>query len=239
MSRRLDRDGLRSAVYRGDVAVLMAVLGGDVWPCDALQLLGEAVLVAARERVDGIESSGRRCVARLRDRDWEGDSELADQIEAQLGLGPALLLRSLPVDLEQLAVVLEGDLLTGGGRIDLDTGEVWPQAAVEYAEQVGELDPDQVDDQRWLEVVGEGSRAAYRDMELFIDSLEDVRVAGRLARSIQGRGAFRRFKGVLGGTPELLSRWHGFSDDRQRGRGRAWLAAEGYCATPPTVAPGS
>ena len=114
---------------------------------------------------------------------------------------------------------------------------MWPQAAVDYAEQVGELYPDQVDGQRWLEVVCEGSRAAYRDIEMFVDSLDDVRVVDRLARSIQGRGAFRRFKDVLAGSPELLGRWYGFSDDRRRGRARAWLAAQGYAATPPTTAP--
>lgn len=147
------------------------------------------------------------------------------------------MLRALPVDLEELAGVLEGDPSSGGGRIDLRTGEVWPQAAVEYAEEVGELDPDEVDDQRWLEVVCEGSQAAYRDMEMFIDLLDDVGVAGRLVRSIQGRGVFRRFKDVLAGSPDLLERWYGFSDDRQRGRARAWLAGQGYSATPPTASP--
>ena len=237
MVRRLDGDGLRGAVCRADVPVLMTVLTGDAWPSDALQLLGEVVLVAARAQADRIGPSGRRCVARLRDRGWEGDAELADQVEAALGLGPAPLLRPLAMDLEELAGVLEGDLLTGGGRRDLETGQVCPRAAVECAEEVAELDPDQVDDQRWLEVVCEGSRAAYRDMEIFIDSLDDVGVADRLARSIRGRGAFRRFRDVLAGSPELVGRWYGFSDDRRRGRARAWLAAEGYSATPPTVAP--
>ena len=53
--------------------------------------------------------------------------------------------------------------MNGGGRIDVRTGEVWALAAVEYAEGGGVLDSDEVDDQRWLEVVCEGSRAAYRD----------------------------------------------------------------------------
>ena len=238
MGPRLDRDGLRGAVYLADVSVLVDVLDHDIWPADALQLLGEAVLVAAGEQADRVRSSGRRCAARLRARDWEGDSELADQIASALGLGPPPVLRPLAVDLEELAGVLEGDhRLNGGGRIDVRTGEVWALAAVEYAEEVGELDSDEVDDQGWLEVVCEGSRAAYRDMEMFIDRLDDVRVADRLGRSIQGRGAFRRFKDVLAGAPELLEGWYGFSDDRRRGRARAWLAVQGYSATPPTASP--
>ncbi len=237
MVDRLDRDGLRAAVYGADVAVLVDALNGDLWPENALQLMGEAVLVAARARAAGIASSSRRCASGLRDRGWEGDRELAGQVDAVLGFGPASVLRPLRVNLEDLAGVLEGDPLAGGGWIELQTGEVWPQAVLEYAEQVGELDPDQVDDRRWLEVVCEGSRAAYRDVEMFVDFLEDVRVADRLARAIRGRGAFRRFKVALTASPGLLGRWYGFSDDRQRGRARAWLAAEGYSATPPTTAP--
>lgn len=54
--RRLDRAGLRGAVHRDDVPVPTDVLTGDAWPSDALQMLGEAVLVAAREQVDGFGS---------------------------------------------------------------------------------------------------------------------------------------------------------------------------------------
>ena len=142
-----------------------------------MQLLGDAVLEVACQRPDDIRPAARRCVAALRDRDWEGDAELADQIESAFGWGPTPLLKRLPVDLEELAGVLEGDPLTGGGRIDLHTGEVWPQAAIEYADDVGE---------RWLHVLCEGSRAGYRDMEIFIDNLEDDRLADRLARAIRG-----------------------------------------------------
>lgn len=229
MADRLDRDGLRAAVYRADTDALEVALNDGAWPENALQLLGDGALEVARQRPDDIRPAARRCVAALRDRDWEGDAELADQIEAALGWGPTPLLKSLPVDLEELAGVLEGDPLTGGGRIDLHTGEVWPQAAIEDAEEVGEEDPDADDDEeRWLQVFCEGSRAGYRDMEIFIDSLGDDRLADRLSRAIRGRGAFRRFKDVLAESPDLLDRWYGFSDDRHRGRARAWLAGEGF-----------
>ena len=76
------------------------------------------------------------------------------------------MLRGLPVDLEELAGILEGDPLSVGGRIDLRTGGVWPQAAIEYALETGEEDEDTADDrERWLAVHGEGSREGYRDME--------------------------------------------------------------------------
>ena len=156
---------------------------------------------------------------------WEGDADLAAGLEATLGSGPVPLLRPLPVDLDELAGVLEGDLATSGGRIDLRTGDVWPQPAIEYAEETEE---DDNDDERWLRVECEGSREGYRDMELFIAALDDTDQVDRLSIAIGGRGAFRRFKDQLSRWPEQLEQWYAFSEDRQRGRARAWLAAEGY-----------
>lgn len=62
---------------------------------------------------------------------------LADQLGARAGRGATPLLRALPVDLEELAGVLEGDPLSAGGCIDLRTGEVWAQAALDYALETG------------------------------------------------------------------------------------------------------
>lgn len=239
VSRRLDRDELRGAVYRADVDALVSLLlGGRDWPVDALQLLGVAVLVVVGERGHDIEPAARRCVRDLRERGWEGDAELAAQIEAAFGSAPTPLLRSLPVDLEELGGVLEGDPLQGGGRIDLRTGEVWPESVWDDTQETGDDDvEDEDDDEHWLWVHSEGSRAGYRDMEQFIGLVEDPHLADRLGRSIRGRGAFRRFKDVLRDWPDLLERWYGFSDERHRGRARAWLAAEGYAPAPPLPQP--
>jgi len=95
----------------------------------------------------------------------------------------------------------------------------------------GEDDLDEGDDpDRWLWVNSEGSRPGYRDMELFIDGLDDADAADRLSIAISGRGAFRRFKDVLTRWPDLFDRWSSFSEDRRRGRARTWLAAAGYTA---------
>jgi hypothetical protein len=97
----------------------------------------------------------------------------------------------------------------------------------------GEEDPEESDDpDRWLWLHPEGSRAGYRDMELFISEIDDAAVADRLWIAISGRGAFRRFKDTLSRWPELMSRWYAFSEDRQRGRARARLADRGYSAIP-------
>jgi hypothetical protein len=136
-------------------------------------------------------------------------------------------LRPLAVDLEMLAMVLEGDPADSGGRLDLTTGECWPAFTDEL--EPGS-DAEEADDpERWLYVPALGSRAGYRDMELFIDGLGDADLADRLRIAISGRGAFRRFKDVLARDEHAWRRYHRFSDERQRGRARAWLAEEGYC----------
>lgn len=224
---------LRSIVARGDHADLVTALARDPWPADSLQLIGDGLLAAVRDGADGSADLTHACVTALRERGWAGDGELAEALDAALDRGPTPMLQPLPVDLEELSMILEGDPVQGGGRIDLRAGEVWPQSAIEYAEEVGEIDEDD-DPGRWLWVHCEGSHDAYRDMEWFIDDLDDTEFADLLARAISGRGAFRRFKDTLSERPDLMTRWYAFSNDRQRGRARSWLAAEGYTPTPPS-----
>jgi hypothetical protein len=169
MDSKEQRAALRAAVYRGDGTAVVHLLHAVDAFNDSLQLAGDGVIAAVMQRVDGASGLARGLVVALRQRGWDGDDELADQLDALLGSGPAVMLRALPVDLEELAGILEGDPLSAGGRIDMRTGEVWPQAAIEYALESGEEDEDAVDDpERWLPVHGEGSRQGYRDVELFI-----------------------------------------------------------------------
>ncbi len=222
---------LRSLVVRGDAAGLVAALSQECWPGDSLQLIGEGLLVAVRNGTDGSAELARECVSALLERSCDGDRELVEVLEAALGSGPTPLLRPLPVDLEELSMILEGDPVQGGGRVDLATGQVWPQSALDYTEEIGEGEDDNPD--RWLWVDCEGSRSAYDDMVWFVEELDDPNLADRLTRAISGRGAFRRFKDVLFDRPDLMTQWYAFSGDRQRGRARSWLAAEGYTPTRP------
>lgn len=230
MAEYSDRDRLVSALIRADTPALVAVLMGDAWPRDALQVLGEAVLVVATTQQKEIVPAARRCTAELRDRGWAGDAELADQLDGAFGWGPASTLRPLAVGLDELAEVLEGDMTQGGGRIELGTGEVWPEVVFENSDDMD--DDEDEDDDRWLYVSCEGSRQAYRDMQIFIGDIAGDPLADRLDTAIQGRGAFRRFHDALERSDERLTQWHGFSDERLRGRAREWLAGEGYAAVP-------
>lgn len=68
----------------------------------------------------------------------------------------------------------------------------------------------------------------YQDMVDFADGLSDGNARRRLSASLQGRGAFRRFRGQLyDGHPHLVSVWHAFRDARAHRRAVEWLQDEG------------
>jgi Uncharacterised protein family (UPF0158) len=212
---------LRAGVYNADGSVVGVVRGRLTE--QVLQLAGDGLLDALAKDVEGAVDLAAQCAAALRERCWDGDEELADQLQAALGRNATPLLRSLPVDLEELASLLEGDPLCGGGRIDLRSGVCWP-----YGVGYGEGDEDDDDEDRWLHVAPLGSREGYRDMELFIARVDDPAIADRLRIAITRKSPFRRFKDVLSRWPQELQRYYLLSNERQRGRARAWLAAEGY-----------
>jgi hypothetical protein len=65
----------------------------------------------------------------------------------------------------------------------------------------------------------------YQDMADFADELTDERAGRRLARAIQGKGAFRRFRDELHDEyPAMLPTWEAFRDARAQRRAVEWLA---------------
>jgi len=65
----------------------------------------------------------------------------------------------------------------------------------------------------------------YQDMADFADGIANQDAGRRLARAIEGKGAFRRFKDELREEyPDLLPAWHAFRDARARRRAVQWLA---------------
>jgi hypothetical protein len=210
------RISLRVTIPAEDGTAVVEVTGPAV-PENGLQAFGDWVLAALEQHADGAAEAARRMIPALRERDWEGDDVLREQLDTLLGSGAMPDLRPLPVDLDELARILEGDPMYGGGRVDLATGEVWPAPAVDYAREIGQEDADESDDpDRWLWVHCEGSRDGYRDMELFIGTVRDSGRADRLEIAISGRGAFRRFKDVLARWPGELDRWYAFSAEHDR-----------------------
>ena len=218
---------LRTAMYTRDGASLVEVLTEGV-VTEVPQLVGDGLLSAIGQNVPGADRLARSCIARLRDRASDGDDDLADALEAALGMAPQPLLRPIPVDLDELADALEGDPMVSAGRLDLRTGDVWPGGTYDSA-GFGDEEDQEDEEGRWLEIEPLGSGEAYRDMERFTSTIEDDDLIELLEVALDGRGAFGRFKSVLAQhAPDELERWHRYNGDHSQGRARAWLASRGY-----------
>jgi hypothetical protein len=227
---------LGSAVSSGNGASIVHQLHDDGLALDVLQTVGDGLVIAFHQMVDGVEVQIARCLAALDERGWKGDRELMDHLESLASGVPGEPLKPLPIDLDDLAGALEGDPLKGGGRIDLSTGEVWSDEIVDALMDADELDADELEEtDRWLVFSSEGSHAGFEDMEAFIATVSDPHRAELLEVAIEGRGPFRRFRDVINRWDDETYRWLAFSDERKRGRARAWLAREGYRALPPGI----
>ena len=79
---------------------------------------------------------------------------------------------------------------------------------------------------RYIKVPADDRREAYRDMEEFVDTVQDSRLQASLAREILGPGAFRRFQDRLSGDFHERRRWFEFKNARLEARIREWLASE-------------
>jgi uncharacterized protein YciI len=224
------RDEWTSQKYyrlRADAPDLAAALTRR--PLDAvLQRAGTAVLGGLRTGTSELADQARRCAAGLRERGWDGDDLLAEELEQALGQrGGDTELVPVPVDLEELALVLDSDPAEGEGALDPLTGEVLPAALLEFESSTKD---DAFGEHRRLAVVPD-NRAAYQDMADFADTIASTGLRERLLRALRGRGAFGRFKNAVhdGGGDDLCA-WTVFREERALGRARRWLAECGYRA---------
>lgn len=89
-------------------------------------------------------------------------------------------------------------------------------------------------DPRYLRVEAVSSREQYRWMERYIPTVEEPKLRARLEVSIDGKGAFRRFKDVLMAFGSERERWFTYRSERLRIFMEAWLAAHSIKAIPRT-----
>jgi hypothetical protein len=106
---------------------------------------------------------------------------------------------------------------------DPTTGELEPWS-LDRVDDDGEEHPEE---RGFLHVEPITSHDGYRDMEEFVERVRDPRARELLARAIEGRGAFRRFKDTLFEFPELRELWFRFRDARMERRAIEWLADAG------------
>ena len=179
------RSGLRVAVYRGDVGRIMAMLTTEAVR-SMPQFAGDALLVALAGDASGADVLARDCVARLEDRCWDGDAELAEELRCALGAPATVGLTPVPVQVDQLIDLLQGGEYQIGGRLNVRTGEVLPEigytdliASGPLDEEDGDEAPD--DDEDWISVDALGTRESYRDMQRFVATHVPPPIAERLS----------------------------------------------------------
>lgn len=127
------------------------------------------------------------------------------------------------VDLESCLVVrLPNSLLRAveeGDEDALDGLADWEKEEVEIARAM-------VADsgERFVEGPGKFGFDEYRQMERFIQTLQDTAVAEELWRAIKGKGAFRYFKDTASRLG-LLKEWYRYRDEAMKDYVRNWAEA--------------
>jgi hypothetical protein len=139
--------------------------------------------------------------------------------------------REVPIDWEALENAFENNAPEVHSYLQVVTGDV-----IRIVD--GVADPQMhariASDPRYLRIEAVSSREQYRWMERYIPTVEDPKLRARLEVSIDGKGAFRRFKDVLMAYGPERERWFAYRSERLRTFMEAWLAAHNIKAVPRT-----
>ena len=130
----------------------------------------------------------------------------------------------LPVNLDELFEAIEDSSFEHEYFLDLDTGEILLLSEYMDDEDTEPL-RDRIDDdpERYEAIPKAESHEGYRDMQAFIETVDNEHLAELLEVAISGKGAFRRFKDVLLNYPEEREKWFQFKNDRVEERVLDWL----------------
>jgi hypothetical protein len=148
-----------------------------------------------------------------------------------------------PVKLSELVDALEFDSDEYGNWVDLQNGcvvrlahslisaaeegdEDALEGLVNWEKDEAEIAKAVVADsgERFVDAPSKFDFHEYRQMERFIDSVEDTEVAEQLWRAIKGKGAFRYFKDTASRLG-LLKQWYQFRDEALKEFIRDWAEA--------------
>ncbi len=128
--------------------------------------------------------------------------------------------RDVPIDWEALEDAFENNAAEVHSYLHIPTGDVLRIVD-------GVADPQMhariAADPTYLRVEPVSSREQYRWMERYIPMVEEPELQEKLARAIDGKGAFRRFKDVLMTYAADRERWFAFRSERLRIFMEAWL----------------
>src|SRR6476469_7661440 len=160
------------------------------------------------------------------------DDDEEDMTNETTSAGGAAV-RDIPIDWEALEDAFENNAPEVHSYLHLVTGDVLRVVD-------GVADPQMhariAADATYLRIDPVSSREQYRWMERYIPMVDDVELRAKLAVSIDGKGAFRRFKDVLMSYGTERERWFAFRSERLRIFMEAWLNAHALRPVPrPTI----
>jgi hypothetical protein len=141
--------------------------------------------------------------------------------------GNSTPMREVPIDWEALENAFENNAPEVHSYLQLMSGDVLRVVD-------GVADPQMhariAADPKYLRIEPVSSREQYRWMERYIPMVEEPKLRARLEVSIDGKGAFRRFKDVLMAHGPEREKWFTYRSERLRTFMEAWLATHSITA---------
>lgn len=130
--------------------------------------------------------------------------------------------RQVPIIWDDLEIAVERNAPNTESYLDLIEGQVVTIVAGEPdAKLKRQMVSDNIHD--YLRIEPASSREQYRWMERFVASVTDDALRERLLISIDGKGAFRRFKDVLLAYPAERERWFSYRAELLHWHIHNWL----------------
>ena len=163
---------------------------------------------------------------------YEAFSAEEDKAEQAMHARVTASRKQLPVDMDELSFALEDHEREHSWYLDKETGDIL-LVQEDGDDDLLPVSRDELEDaSRFVVVEPEETQVAYRDMEEFIATVSRARFRERLEDAIGEKGAFGRFKQVLGDEPPERERWFAFRKARLEVRARQWLARQGIEPVP-------
>ena len=128
----------------------------------------------------------------------------------------------IDLDWDALEIAVERNSPDTDSYLDLSTGRV---ITITTGDPEAVLNRQQVSEniRNYLRVEPASSREQYRWMEKFVGSVTDEPLRERLTISVDGKGAFRRFKDVLLAYPAERERWFSYRAELLHWHIQQWL----------------
>jgi hypothetical protein len=143
---------------------------------------------------------------------------------------PARAPARIELDWDALEIAVERNSPDTDSYLDLTTGKV---LTITTGDPEANINRQAVSEniRNYLRVEPASSREQYRWMEKFVGSVVDEPLRERLIISIDGKGAFRRFKDVLLAYPAERERWFSYRADLLHWHIQNWLESHDIIAT--------